>query len=317
MQLVDPTGRAQAYLHCNVVADAGPELTTGAVVLIKKAALVHNRSGNLTILMSTCIIVCYLLSESLKFALSVDCTEIGSWYLNVTPDNLMMLWPVTTRFVPPPSTNNLSRVNETIRRNSTLRRDSAGSVSRSASENDVGRATTPALLSEAGRSASKAISAVNSMLPPKVSKPSTALNLQTQESAQESLEPSVQAFECPHPIARSNLGISPTPSRNKLHSSPPSPSLATSNGKDDQDDDGLLWDLTEDDLNASPPSSAAPQPKPPIVHVATVELPYPETASIAAAQVTTQARVTAVSALPFQANDDEDDDSLLDDFLDP
>lgn len=47
MQLVDPTGRAQAYLHCNVVADAGPDLTTGAVVLIKKAALVHNRSGNL------------------------------------------------------------------------------------------------------------------------------------------------------------------------------------------------------------------------------------------------------------------------------
>jgi len=43
--LVDPTGRAQAYLHCNVVTDAGPDLTTGAVVLVKRAALVHNRTG--------------------------------------------------------------------------------------------------------------------------------------------------------------------------------------------------------------------------------------------------------------------------------
>ena len=32
-------------------------------------------------------------------------TEVGSWYLNVTPDNLMMLWPATTRFTPPHPTD--------------------------------------------------------------------------------------------------------------------------------------------------------------------------------------------------------------------
>jgi hypothetical protein len=44
--LVDPTGRAQAYLHCSIVADAGADLTTGAVVLVKRAALLHTRDGN-------------------------------------------------------------------------------------------------------------------------------------------------------------------------------------------------------------------------------------------------------------------------------
>ena len=50
-----------------MVEDCGPELTVGAVVLVRAAAVVHNR------------------------------TNTSSWFLNVTPSNVGMLWPVGTR----------------------------------------------------------------------------------------------------------------------------------------------------------------------------------------------------------------------------
>jgi len=53
-----------------VVEDCGPELTVGAVVLVRCAAIVHHR------------------------------TDTGIWFLNVTPNNLAMLWPVETRYMP-------------------------------------------------------------------------------------------------------------------------------------------------------------------------------------------------------------------------
>mmetsp|Transcript_88249 Transcript_88249/g.176482 ORF Transcript_88249/g.176482 Transcript_88249/m.176482 type:complete len:404 (+) Transcript_88249:60-1271(+) len=68
VNLIDPTGIANAYIHCKVLEDLGPEFTVGAVMLLRNAAVVHNRG------------------------------EAGGLYLNVTPDNMAMLWPASTRF---------------------------------------------------------------------------------------------------------------------------------------------------------------------------------------------------------------------------
>jgi hypothetical protein len=70
VNLVDPTGSAAAYIHCKVLEDSGPEFTAGAVLLLRAPAVVHNRG------------------------------EAGGLFLNVTPNNVAMLWPSSTRFTP-------------------------------------------------------------------------------------------------------------------------------------------------------------------------------------------------------------------------
>lgn len=69
VSLADPTGRVQGYLHRLVVEEYGPVLTAGAVILVRNAVVICSR------------------------------VEIGSWYLNITPDNVGALWPVSARYV--------------------------------------------------------------------------------------------------------------------------------------------------------------------------------------------------------------------------
>ena len=66
--LEDPTGRLEGYLHPDVVATAGVDLSKGAVLLIREASILHCRK------------------------------ELGRWLLNVTPNNVAMLWPASTTF---------------------------------------------------------------------------------------------------------------------------------------------------------------------------------------------------------------------------
>jgi hypothetical protein len=68
LELQDPSGSSHAYLHARVIEDAGPDLSAGAVLLLSNPAIVHNRR------------------------------EVGRWALNITPDNVGMLWPARTKY---------------------------------------------------------------------------------------------------------------------------------------------------------------------------------------------------------------------------
>ena len=234
----------------------------------------------------------------------------------------MMLWPAATRFVPPPPTTALRRVGETIRRGSDPRESgrgvgSVGSMGSTGSENNIGYATTPVMRRVEGQSITIAASEVYSILSPKVSKPSVTINPQLDGGDRGSTQPSIQASELNGPFTRPSLGIAPTNSGNAQILSNPNLAPPVVEVKDDREDDGLLWDLTEDDLNASPPRPPGPRSEPTNSTVAPLKPPDPKTAPIAAAQAIAQALGTALPAIPFQSNDSEEDDTLLDDLLDP